>query len=99
MKKKIIDIFNNTVAQLVFALLAGVGYFMILAGPVVELSRGMWIILLFFAPAIICGSALVIIKLAKQAKENENEASLMKIFWIHVAVFIIGAVLFTAMFI
>lgn len=99
LNKKIINILNTVSGQLIFVLLSGLGYFMMLAGPIIEMSRGMWLLLLFFAPVIICGSALVLIKLIKQAIENENNASILKVFWIHICVIIIGAVLFISVFV
>lgn len=99
LNKKISEVLNTTVGRLVFVLLSGCGYFMLVAGPIIEMSKGMWILLMFFAPLIICGSGLVLIKLIKQAQENENESSVIRIFWLHICMVLIGIVLFTAMFV
>ena len=92
MNKKILDILNTTAGQLIFALLSGCGYFMVMTGFIVENSNGSALLAFFFAPVIVCGAALVIIKMMKQARENENEKSILKIFWIHIILIIIGVI-------
>lgn len=99
LNSKILDFLNKTAGQLTFALLSGLGYFMLLAGGIIEMSRGMWILLLYLAPVIICGAALVIIKMIKAARENENNASILKIFWLHIVVILIGIVFIVALFV
>lgn len=96
MNKKILDILNTTAGQLVFALLAGLGYFLVISGFLVENSGGSMLLAFFFAPAIICGAALVIVKLIKQARENENESAILKLFWVHLVLIIIGIIFFIA---
>ena len=92
MNKKILNILNTTAGQLIFALLSGLGYFMIMGGWIMDFSNGQWLMLLYLAPIIICGAALVIVKLMKSARENENKGTILKIFWLHVAVILIGIV-------
>lgn len=99
MNKRILKILNSTVGRLVFSLLCGVGYFMLVSGWILDMSRGIWLILLYFAPVIICGAAIVIIKLIKQANNTENDNAILKMFWLHIAVIIIGAVMFISRFI
>ena len=92
MQKKILSLINTTAGQLIFSLLSGLGYFLIISGWVLDLSRGIWLILMYVAPIVICGAALVIIKLIKQAREAENEKNILRIFWLHIAVIVIGIV-------
>lgn len=92
MNKKILDLLGSTAGQLIFALLCGLGYFMVMSGLIVTNSNGNGLLAFFFAPAIICGAALVIIKLMKQARENENENAILKIFYLHLVLVIIGIV-------
>ena len=73
-----------------FALLAGCAYFMVMFNFIVGLSSGQSILAWFFSPVIICGAAIVIIKLMKQARENENEKVIPIIFWLHTLLFIAG---------
>ena len=94
MNKKILALLNTTAGQLVFALLSGFGYIGLMGGTIVRYSRGMWIILLFFAPVVICGAALIIIKQFKNARDNETEGAILRSFWLHVYVIILG-LLFT----
>ena len=97
MDKKIYNTLNTTAGRLAFSLLSGLGYFMLLAGAILELSRGMMLMLLYLAPVIICGSALIIVKLLKQAQQQKNRSVVQKIFWLHIAVTVMGAVFVAAL--
>lgn len=99
MNKKILNLINTTAGQLIFALLAGLGYFMLVSGWVIDFSKGSWLILMYVAPLVICGAALVIIKLIKQAREAENEKTILKIFWLHICVILLGIVFVVARFV
>lgn len=99
MNKKILDMINTTAGQLIFALLSGLGYFMLLSGWILDFSRGIWLILMYVSPIIICGAALIIIKLIKQAREAENEKTILKIFWLHVCVILLGILFVAARFV
>lgn len=99
MNKKILNIINTTAGQLIFALLSGLGYFMLISGWVIEFSKGSWLLLLYFAPVVICGAAIIIIKLIKQAREAENENAILRTFWLHLVVFLLGIVFAIANFI
>ena len=98
MNKKILNILNTTVGQLIFALLSGLGYFMLVGGWIMDFSKGEWLMLLYLAPIIICGAALVIVKLIKAARDAENNGTILRIFWLHIAVIILGIVFATANF-
>lgn len=98
MNKKIIKFLETTFGQLGFALFAGLGYLGLVSGFIVDLSRGMWLMLLYVSPIIVCGSAIVIIKLIKYAREAENTTAVLKIFWIHIFVIIMGIVFVVEMF-
>lgn len=99
MNEKILKTINSTAGRLIFSLLCGFGYFMLVSGWILDMSRGIWLILLYFSPIIICGAAIVIIKLIKQSNENENKNAILRIFWLHIAVILIGAVMFISRFI
>ncbi len=98
MKDRILSFLNTTWGQLGFALLSGFGYLALISGFILDASRGMWLILLYIAPVVVCGAALVIIKLMKQARENENKASILKLFWVHIAVIALAIVFIIALF-
>ena len=97
MNKKILNILNTAAGQLIFALLAGGGYFMVLLKFIIELSKGQWLLAFFVAPMIICGAALIIVKLMKQARENENEGAILKLFWLHAVLIVIGVIFVAAL--
>lgn len=99
MNKKILDMINTTAGQLIFALLSGLGYFMLVSGWILDFSRGIWLILMYVSPIIICGAALVIIKLIKQARDAENEKTILRIFWLHVCVILLGILFVAARFV
>lgn len=99
MNKKILELINTTAGQLIFSLLCGCAYFMILLKFIISFSKGIWLMAGYLAPLIICGAALVIIKLIKQSRENENEQSIIKLFWIHCILFVLGIVFTVATFI
>lgn len=88
MKKWILNRLDTTAGRLIFALIAGVSYYIILLRFLIEHSRGMIIIAAYLAPLIICGAAIIIIKLIKQAKENER--GVFRLFILHAVLFIIS---------
>ncbi len=98
MNNKILNLINTTAGQLIFALLSGLGYFMLISGWVIDFSKGSWLILMYIAPLVICGAAIVIIKLIKQAREVENEKTILKIFWLHAVVLLLGIIFTIANF-
>ncbi|MDD6484163.1 MAG: hypothetical protein PUF72_06260 [Clostridiales bacterium] len=93
MRKKILDILNTTARQLAFALISGLGYFMIIFRFILAYTeRGGALLAFFFAAAIICGAALIIIKAMKSCREQENESGILKLFYLHIAVIIVGII-------
>lgn len=81
----------NPTQRLIFALLAGVGYFVIVMKFVISFTAHAGLMGLFIAPAVICGTALVIIKSIKKyidAEETPNAA----IFYINFAVIIMAII-------
>ena len=92
MKKKIVEFLGRTAPQLIFALLAGCAYFMILLPVITRYSKGSSFLAFQFSPLIICGAALVIIKLMKQARENENENAIFILFVLHILLLVMSIV-------
>lgn len=99
MNKRIINLVGTTAGQLIFALLSGAGYYMVLLRLIVSWSNGSALLAFFFAPVIICGAAIVLIKTMKQARENDNEGLIPRLFWIHTVLFVIGIVFVISMFV
>ena len=91
MEDKIVNLLDNTVPRLVFALLSGLAYFTIIYRFIVaHTERGGGLLAFFFCPAIVCGAALIIIKLLKQAKENKSGETML--FCIHIILILIAAI-------
>ena len=98
MNDKILKTLTTTVGRLIFALLAGLGYFMVILRFMIEWSSGSSLLAFFFAPLIICGAALVLVKLMRQAEDAENPSAIIRLFWVHVVLFAIGIVFAVSMF-
>ncbi len=97
MNKKILNVLNTTAGQLIFALAAGFAYFMAVFKVIISWSSGQSLLAVWFAPVIVCGAAIVIIKHMKQARENENNRTILTIFWLHLILLAVSAItLFTA---
>ncbi|MBQ2669322.1 MAG: hypothetical protein IJG06_00910 [Clostridia bacterium] len=91
MKNSIIKLLQNTWGLLVFALICGLAYYaVVLKFILAHTDKGGHMLGFFFAPLIICGAALVLVKVIKQCMENGNEGKALIIFWAHI-VFIIAA--------
>lgn len=97
MKDKLLKLLTVPVPRLVFALVCGSAYFILVSAAAWEMAREMTLILFYIAPIIICGGALVIIKLLKIAEETENKKKMYRIFGIHAAVILLAAVYAIAM--
>lgn len=72
---------------LIFSLLSGIGYFVL----IMLLLRSMeyyYLLGIFFFPAIVCGSALCIFKTVKALSENDELKKIKRIFLIHIVLMI-----------
>ena len=99
MRNKVIGLLKNTWGLLIFALVAGCAYYaVVLKFILAHTSAGGGLLGFFFAPLIICGAALVLVKIIKQCFENETENKAVVIFWAHVLFIAVAAVLTAAMF-
>lgn len=91
MNKRLLELLKKPAALLGFGLLSGGAYFSIvlelLAGYFSEQNR---LVVYFFAPVIVCGAALVLIKLIKQHYEAENYSKITVIFWVHIVLMVIA---------
>lgn len=98
MKNKILQLMQSTKGLLVFTLLSGCAYFItVLKFILSHTNAGGGLLGFFFFPAIVCGAALVLIKVIKQCFENENENAVINIFWIHVVFILISIVFLISM--
>ena len=99
MKNKIIQLLQSTAGMLIFALLSGCAYYIVVLKFILShTSVGGGLLGFFFLPAIIFGAALVLIKI-KQCMENGNYNAVNLIFWLHIVFIIISAVFLVSMFV
>ena len=83
-----------------FALIAGLAYYaVVLKFILAHTDKGGHMLGFFFAPLIICGAALVLVKIIKQCMENGNEGKAVIIFWAHIAFMIAVAAIAMTIFI
>ena len=99
MNNKILNLLKSTAGALGFSLFCGLAYFFLVMYFVLSTTAQGALLLFFIGPAVICGAALVVIKLIKQNFENENEDGNLRIFYLHFVLFIISAVFACAAFV
>lgn len=97
MNNKLSEFLKKPAVLLTFGLLSGGAYFAI----VIELISGYFskqniLIIYFFAPVIVCGTALVLLKLIKQHYEAENYSKIAILFWVHIVLMIIAVCMVAA---
>ena len=94
---KIEKVFNTKYGGLIFSLLSGLAYFIIVLSFILGYDSKSGLLGFFFAPAIICGMALVLFKMIRQFLENEEfkKANIIGIF--HVILMLISIVFLLAM--
>lgn len=98
MNNKIIGFITSVKGRLLFSLTTGLGYFFILFRFIKDMSNGSSLLAFFFAPFIVCGAALVIVKTIISACENKNSHALIRIFWLNIAVIVVGIVFALSLF-
>lgn len=99
MKNKVINLLKNTWGLLIFALIAGCAYFVVVLRFILEhTNNGGGLLGFFFAPLIIAGAALVLVKIIKQCFENGNDGKAVIIFWAHIIFIIAAATIAATMF-
>lgn len=89
--KGIGKIVESRVGELVFSLLAGGAYFIVIMGFVVANTKAGGVMLsMFFLPAIVCGAAILIIKTIRKLKEEEQPGKINAIIYAHIALAVIS---------
>ena len=100
MKNGIIKLLQNTWGLLIFSLLSGLAYYAVILKFILSnTEKGGGLLGFFFFPLIICGAALILIKIIKQCMENGREGGAVALFWLHVLFIIIAAVYAVTMFV
>lgn len=96
---RIEKIFNTKYGGLIFSLLSGFAYFIIILSFIISTGPRAGLLGFFFAPAIICGIALVLFKMIRQFIENEEFKKADIIGILHVILMIISIAFLLAMII
>lgn len=100
MKSLILNILKNTWGLLIFSLLSGFAYFTVIYRFVLQHTAvGGHLLALFLLPLVVCGAALVLVKIIKQCLADERESTAVTVFALHVLFIVISAVTAAAMFI
>ena len=95
----VFKLLKRTYAPLLFSLFCGLIYFGLALVLVLNYTNvGGGLLAFFFAPAIICGSALIIVKAVKMLVEEEAKSKLNFLFWSHILLAIISLTLVIALF-
>ena len=95
MNNKIDKLFASSIGLLAFSVISGLGYFSFILSIIMKFSKnGSPLIGFFFAPAIICGLALFIVKTVKNNIEGEAYAKNHILFYFHLLVILIGIIFF-----
>ncbi len=99
MINKILKLLSNTAARLIFALLCGGAYYVIaLRFIVAHTNPGGGLLGFFFLPAIVCGMALVIVKILKTQEEQGNTGVILAVFFSHILLILLSIVFLASMF-
>ncbi len=79
--------------ELIFGLLGGAAYFLIVLRFVLDnTNTGGGLLAFFFAPLIICFPAILLIKLSRDLKEKERFTAINWLIIAHIILLLIGAV-------
>ena len=94
---KIEKIFNTKFGGLIFSLLSGFAYFVVILNFILSADAKAGLLGFFFAPAIICGTALVLFKMIRQFLENEELKKANIVGILHVILMLISIVFLFSM--
>lgn len=84
-------IVNSRMGELVFSLVSGCAYFVVIMGFVMNNTQNGGLMLsLFFLPAIVCGAALLLIKTIRKLKDEECFGKINALIYAHIALAIIS---------
>lgn len=89
-------IFETKYGGLIFCLLSGVSYFILILSFLLEGNAKNGLLGFFFAPAIICGIALVLFKMIRTFIENEEFKKANMVGILHVILMLLSIVFLVA---
>ena len=96
---KILSFFEKKHTALTFSLLCGLAYLVIILSFITRNTSAGGLIVFFFFPAIICGSALLIFKSIKNHVEYKLTKPLTALFYGHIIVMLLAVALLLEMLI
>ena len=100
MKNLVLNILKNTWGLLIFSLLSGFAYFAVIYKFILQHTAvGGQLLALFLLPLVVCGAALVLVKVIKQCLSGGRDGAAVTVFVLHLLFIIIAAVTAAAMFI
>lgn len=76
--QSILDMLQKPIPRLIYALICGVAYFIIIMQFVSAYTQQGSLMGLFIAPAVICGGAFIVIKILRNTYENREENEALK---------------------
>lgn len=78
-------IFDTKLGGLIFSLICGAAYYIIILSFIMKYSpNGGMLLGFFFLPAIVCGAALVIFKTAEHLRSEENFGKINLLIYLHI---------------
>ena len=84
---------DSTAGELIFSLLSGCAYFIVVMGFVINNTQNGGLMLsLFFFPAIVCGAALLLIKTIRKLKDADSFGKINALIYAHIIFFAISIV-------
>ncbi len=90
---RIVKFLSTRGGELGFSLVCGLAYFVIVLEFIIRFSNnGSMLLGFFFFPAIVCGMALVLVKLLRSWREQERYANMTALFVAHVVLALISVV-------
>lgn len=93
-------LFETRFGGLVFSLLSGLAYFGLIFGFILDNTNAHGAILgFFFFPTIVCGMALVLLKMIKRLREEENYTKINFIVIAHIILMVLSIIYTAARFI
>ena len=98
-KNMIYNLMKKKYAPLIFSLISGCAYYIIILSFIMtHTAVGGGLLAMYIAPVVICGIALVLVKLIKKNLEDENSRSINTVFWLHVVLCAISIVYLISIF-
>lgn len=85
-------IFDKKYGGLIFSLISGSAYFIIILDLILKSSPSGGLLGFFFFPAIICGSGLILLKTINKLRDEENYQKVNIIVYAHIVLVLISIV-------